>query len=184
MTTKEQELKALEKIRQIVKDLGPDSYIGTAFEGCFEIAEENIENDFACSMKQRVEAMVIENSRLRDTIKELETKLAESEKDYEATHEAAHIISDQKDAEIAALKEKILSEDDLTDCIALIRDRIQENKEDMAKAGKDIVALADDPSSTGFQRAVSQHRGAKHSMEYCEALRDRLQKTLNPVKLD
>lgn len=55
--TKEQERKALEKIRKIVEELGgSDSYIGMAFEGCFEIAEENIENDFACSMKQRVEA--------------------------------------------------------------------------------------------------------------------------------
>lgn len=55
VATKEQERKALEKIRKIVADLGEDSYIGTAFEGCFEIAEENIDNDFACSMKQRAE---------------------------------------------------------------------------------------------------------------------------------
>lgn len=56
MATKEQERKALEKIRKIVEELGEDSYIGTAFEGCFEVAEENIENDFACSMKQRAES--------------------------------------------------------------------------------------------------------------------------------
>lgn len=55
MTTKEQERKALAQIKKIVEGLGEDSYIGTAFEGCFEIAEENIENDFACSMKQRYE---------------------------------------------------------------------------------------------------------------------------------
>ncbi len=55
MTTKQQEREALEKIRNIVADLGQDSYIGAAFEGCFEIAEENIDNDFACSMKQRAE---------------------------------------------------------------------------------------------------------------------------------
>ena len=53
--TKDQERKALEKIRKIVEELGEDSYIGMAFEGCFEIAEENIENDFGCSMKQRWE---------------------------------------------------------------------------------------------------------------------------------
>ena len=54
--TKEQERKALAQIKKIVDSLGEDSYIATAFEGCFEIAEENIENDFACSMKQRVES--------------------------------------------------------------------------------------------------------------------------------
>lgn len=53
MTTKQQEREALAKIRKIVEGLGADSYVATAFEGCFEIAEENIENDFACSMKQR-----------------------------------------------------------------------------------------------------------------------------------
>ena len=51
--TKEQERKALEKIKKFVTDLGEDSYISMAFEGCFEIAEGNIENDFGCSMKQR-----------------------------------------------------------------------------------------------------------------------------------
>jgi len=50
--TKNQERKALEEIRKIVAELGEDSYICTAFEGCFEVAEENIENDFACSLKQ------------------------------------------------------------------------------------------------------------------------------------
>lgn len=55
MTTKEQERKALAQIRKIVEGLGADSYVATAFEGCFEIAESNIENDWACSMKQRAE---------------------------------------------------------------------------------------------------------------------------------
>ena len=64
--TKDQEREALEKIKAILESLGPDSYVGTALEGCLEIAEENIENDFACSMKQRVEAVVVENTRLLD----------------------------------------------------------------------------------------------------------------------
>ena len=53
MTTKEQERKALEQIRKIVAGLGEDSYIGIAFDGVLEDASENIENDFACSWKQR-----------------------------------------------------------------------------------------------------------------------------------
>jgi len=54
--TKDQERKALASIKKIVEGLGPQSYIATAFEGCFEDAEQNIENDFACSMKGRYEA--------------------------------------------------------------------------------------------------------------------------------
>ncbi len=47
--TKEDEREALKKIRNIVVELGENSYVGTAFMGVFELAEENIENDFACS---------------------------------------------------------------------------------------------------------------------------------------
>lgn len=56
MATKEQERKALEKIRKIIADLGENSYIGTALDGCLEIASDNIEMDWACSMKGRYEA--------------------------------------------------------------------------------------------------------------------------------
>lgn len=54
--SKQQERDALDQIRAIVDTLGPDSYLATAFAGCFEDAEENIKNDFACSMKQRLES--------------------------------------------------------------------------------------------------------------------------------
>lgn len=53
MTTKEQERRALEQIRKIVEGLGDNSYVGTAFEGCFEDAEQNIENDWAMSWENR-----------------------------------------------------------------------------------------------------------------------------------
>ena len=35
MVTKEQERKALEQIEKIVSALGADSYVATAFDGCF-----------------------------------------------------------------------------------------------------------------------------------------------------
>lgn len=63
MTTKEQERKALEKIKKIVAELGQDSYVGTAFDGCFELAESNIENDFADSAKY-----YIDNCRNADVV--------------------------------------------------------------------------------------------------------------------
>ena len=71
MTTKQQERDALEKIRIIVASLGEDSYIGTAFEGCFDFAEQNIEYDAAFSMKyyQTDCARLIEdNKRLVDSL--------------------------------------------------------------------------------------------------------------------
>lgn len=65
MTAKDQEREALKKIREIVEGLGEDSYIAAAFEGCFEIAEDNINNDLACSMAQIVELSDKEAERVK-----------------------------------------------------------------------------------------------------------------------
>lgn len=74
MTTKAEEYKALDQIKQIVSALGADSYIAIAFEGCFEVAEGNIDNDFACSMKQRAESA---ERQAQQKIKEAEASKAE-----------------------------------------------------------------------------------------------------------
>lgn len=52
LSTKDQEREALNQIKEIVAGLGEGSYVAAAFEGCFELAEDNIGNDFARSMKQ------------------------------------------------------------------------------------------------------------------------------------
>ena len=98
--TKQQERDTLEKIKKMVAQLGPNSYLSAAFEGCFELAAENIENDWACSMADRAR-------RAEKRAEELEEKLVESEKDYEAAHAAAHEIANQKDREIAQLKDQL-----------------------------------------------------------------------------
>lgn len=68
--TKQQERDTLEKIRKMVEQLGPDSYLATAFEGCFDLAAENIDNDWACSMADRAR-----NAEKR--VAELEGEVAE-----------------------------------------------------------------------------------------------------------
>ena len=176
MTTKDQEREALAKIREIVDGLGPDSYIGTALEGCLEIAEENIENDFACSMKQRVEASVVENSRLKEKIAELEGKLAESEKDHEASHEAALLMAEEKNAEIARLQAMVLSPDDMTDVQQLVKDRLAEDEMKATQAAAEIVEHAEEPTSNEFISAVKLHRAYIASVDYTKSLMDRLQK--------
>lgn len=75
MTTKEQERKALELIKRTIESLGENSYIGTALEGCLEIAEENIDNDWACSMKERKEAAEAAEDTLRAKVEKLEQNI-------------------------------------------------------------------------------------------------------------
>ena len=93
MVTKEQERKALEQIRKIVDSLGADSYIATAFDGCFQDAEENIEYDFALSMKDRYLAeskkakdLRAEVDRLKARTLELEEELKEQKISTDAEH--------------------------------------------------------------------------------------------------
>lgn len=93
MTTKEQERKALEQIRKIVENLGEDSYIATAFDGCFEIAEENIENDFACSMKQRYE-------RASEEAASFKAQASESKKQIEKLTAQLERLTAQLDREL------------------------------------------------------------------------------------
>lgn len=104
VATKEQEHKALEQIRKIVDELGEGSYVGTAFEGCFEIAEDNIGNDFACSMKQRaesarkeVETMETKNRLLQKTISDMQKQVESLEAQKEHFQETNMELKKQLD---------------------------------------------------------------------------------------
>ena len=66
--TKQHERDTLEAIKKMVAELGPQSYLATAFEGCFQDAEDNIYDDAAYSMKGRWESA-------EQRVKELEGKL-------------------------------------------------------------------------------------------------------------
>lgn len=110
MTSKEQERKALEQIRKIVEGLGEDSYVGKAFEGCFEFAEDNINNDFWMSMKERKEAAEFAEDELRlkigeklEQIKSLETKIDNLQISMAERDKAL----DTKDYRIAELSESL-----------------------------------------------------------------------------
>ena len=110
MTTKEQERKALEQIKKIIASLGEDSYVATAFEGCFEIAEENIENDFGCSMKDRAESA---EKRAEDLYHQTQTLQYQLDQKAEAVENLKHIIEvrdriiSDKTARIEELNEQL-----------------------------------------------------------------------------
>jgi chromosome segregation ATPase len=115
MTTKEQERKALEKIRAIVAELGENSYVGTALMGTFELAEQNIEFDAAFSLlterddvKQELEAAKEKivnlnrdaeitnalNNRLNDRIEEYQGQIRELQTKFDAASETKLMLED------------------------------------------------------------------------------------------
>lgn len=96
VSTKEQERKALEQIKEIIKALGPDSYVGAAFEGCFDIAESNIENDFLC----RVENYLAELKECRKELEQKEEELMAKREETDKLHDHIRYLKKQLDKEL------------------------------------------------------------------------------------
>ena len=100
--TKTEEYDALIRIRGILKDFDPeDTYIGKAFEGCVEQAEENICNDWMLSWKAKYESRDRDAAKLDENLTEVTKKLRESE---EARVDLTKELS-QKDDAIARLED-------------------------------------------------------------------------------
>lgn len=116
MTTKEQEKKALEQIKKIIAGLGEGSYIATAMDGMIDDAEENIENDWAMSWKDRAETATkrfekaeAELVKLSQDKASMEKKLTE-EKEKETKERQYYAFEAQKQANRAAHLEDDLEE--------------------------------------------------------------------------
>lgn len=162
--TKAQERETLEAIRKMVAELGPQSYVATAFEGCFEDAEQNIECDFAFSQKQVADAATEKVTELEARVKELEGKLAQEIAEKQRARDEAQAI-------IKKLEAKSLSSEDLERVVSVLNDRMSEAEEMAGKEAAEIVRLADDPASPEFRRAVAMNRN--HST-YAKSLRELL----------
>jgi len=140
MVTKDQERAALEKIRKIIEGLGEDSYVGMAFEGCFEVARDNIDNDWGCSMKQRAEIA--------------EKSAAIADQKCEALKQEAAELRKQNEI----MKQKVLSQEDMSAISSILSFQSYEIDASINNAAEAIVNYADDPKSNAFQEAVQQHR--------------------------
>ena len=175
MTTKEQERKALEQIRKIVAGLGEDSYIGMAFEGCFEIAEENIENDFGCSMKQRAEAAEKDLKKAEKKIAQMEARIGNLQASLDGCNEEYSRMKGALELEIMNLKKCMLAPDDLVDFGQMLEEEIAKRDEIIRHEAETIVELADTPNDIAFQNAVRIHRNAKADKKYYEDMAARVQ---------
>lgn len=119
--TKEQERKVLERIRKMVEELGTDSYIAMAFEGCFEIAESNIDNDFGCSMKQRTERAEMEAAKYKKMFDNVS-------KDYEYMQ-----------AKVETFEEKMASAEETRDYFQKEANRLSEIVEKQEKEKRNLT---------------------------------------------
>ena len=162
--TKDQERETLEKIKAMVAELGPQSYLATAFEGCFEDAETNIENDFAFSMKSRVETA-------EEKARELGSQYIAAKTD--ATHLKAQL--DDTLAQLAAAQEQIaalklqqLPEQLRRDLWVMVTDEAEASRARMAEAADKMAIGADNPGGVLFKDSVARYRAEKARAEAME----------------
>lgn len=157
--TKEQERETLEKIKAMVAELGSGSYLETAFAGVFEDAETNIENDFAFSMKARVESAEGRAKELEDDLNRTHQRVLELERELNDTQ-----------VQIAALTKRQLSPGLHGSIYNLVTEELASARERMAQSADTMAYFADAPQDIAFADAVKSYRAAKERREACEQI--------------
>lgn len=141
--SKDTEREYLGRIKNILDALGPNSYCATAFDGCIADAEENIDSDFAVSMKGRWQSECKDHENTRKSLTEKldaqSQRIAELEAglqgvkqmEIQARKEAAEAKTALEDA-----KEKILPADIAAELTAMLKKQVDE-------AAKEALYYAD-----------------------------------------
>ena len=136
MVSKDEERKALTKIKAIVDELGEGSYVATAFDGAFEIAEDNINNDFARSVKY-----------YRNKVDECEEKIKGLGLDLQTACDSVLTLEQLTEIRGALMK---------------YRHTLWNKQEDMAKT---IVAYSMTPTCDEFKVAAQIHDTTRKEYE-------------------
>lgn len=175
---KDTERAFLNEIKEILEGLGENSYCAMAFEGCVEDAEDNIENDFGNSMKQRLESektkrievelgynrLVDERDAQGQRIAELE---AEVQKARQMEAQARKEAAEDKIA-MEKAKEKILPDNVAAELTIMLRKQADE-------AAKEALYYADRMAvEVENSVPVGATNSAKHYIEYRKAQVDAL----------
>ena len=162
--TKDQERETLEKIKAMVAELGPQSYLATAFEGCFADAESNIENDFGDSMQRRWENSMEELSAAKEEINRLKAEVAAAQKKEETLQGQFDFASQH----IKKLERQQLPEQLRRDLWVMVTDEAEASRARMAEAADKMAVGADNPGCVLFKESVVRYRAEKARAEAME----------------
>ena len=162
--TKDQERETLEKIKAMVAELGPQSYLATAFEGCFADAESNIENDFGDSMQRRWENSMEELSAAKEEINRLKAEIAAAQKKEETLQGQFDFASQH----IKKLERQQLPEQLRRALWVMVTDEAEASRARMAEAADKMAVGADNPGCVLFKDSVARYRAEKARAEAME----------------
>lgn len=98
------EREYLGRIKNILDALGPNSYCATAFDGCIADAEENIDSDFAVSMKGRWQSECKAHENTRKSLTEKVNAQGQRIAELEAELQKARQMEGQARKEAAEFK--------------------------------------------------------------------------------
>lgn len=135
MATKAEERKALEQIQKIIDSIGgADSYIGKAFEGCAEIARDNIDNDFWNSMKDQRDVATKKEHEWEEAAAKLKTNWNEALIMAEKAEGMYNIVQGTADSWCAKYHEA-------KDCATKNWNAFREQEDKVAELQQEIIRL-------------------------------------------
>lgn len=173
MTTKAQERQAIVKIRRIVEELGENSYVGTAMDGVLEVAEQNIADDAAYSMKERMEIAERRKQEQAENLeklkKELEaarTELAQSKEWWK--EQQADLKKQLQEAQ--TLVERYKMPKDMYESIWLLIDEVRKQEEVrmMCAAEAVIECIGESNISSDIRRKAQEFKECRKKLAECE----------------
>lgn len=142
MTTKDQERQAIEKIRKIVEGLGENSYVGFAMEGVLELAEENIREDTAYSMKRSVEIAQEQTDELKEEIKRLKKRNETIHRAEIENKDAANRLSLENERLRKEIKDNQIPEELMHECYCMAYDKEAGAQKKMEQAADQMAEAA------------------------------------------
>ena len=162
--TKEQERETLEKIKEMIAELGPQSYLATAFEGCFEDAEQNIEDDAAYSMKARLAIQAQRAIERGHEVDRLKADIAAAQSKIDTLQSQFDFASQH----IKKLERQQLPEELRRDLWVMVTSEAEASRARMAEAADKMAAGADNPGCVLFKESVARYRAEKTRAEEME----------------
>ena len=163
--SKDTEREYLGRIKNILDALGPNSYCAMAFEGCVGDAEENIDNDFAVSMKGRWESekKAHEETRegligkLNDRIKRVAELEAEVQKARQMEAQARKEAAEDKIA-LEKAKGKILPDKVAAELTIMLRKQADEAAKEALYYADRMAAEVENSVTVGASNSAKNFR--------------------------
>ena len=176
MTTKQQEREILSQIAALIESAGPDSYIGMAFEGCVEMAESNIENDFGNSMKQAVKTATEKLKEAQETCDNLRDAAEAIKQNFARNIEKQDAKIKQLDADLKAAIQKQLPADLFRDLWLMAEGRRCTAENEIEQEAELLARFADCPQDIAVGVSLKRLAAAKARRDEAASILERLEK--------